>query len=37
MEVAHLVLHVIETCVAIAAVMITIWPRPGNGRHRRER
>jgi len=37
MKIADVILHAIDTSIALATLIVTIWAKPGHGRHRKDR
>lgn len=37
MKIADVILHAIDTSIALATLIVTIWAMPGHGRHRKDR
>lgn len=37
MQIIEVILHMIDTSIALATLIVTIWAKPGHGRHRKDR
>ena len=37
MQIIEVILHMIDTSIALATLIVTIWAMPGHGRHRKDR